>query len=108
MSVLGVAKSCCIILNLVISRYSNCYTFEGVFNVGVAEKFTWGHIWRVQMTYTVLFTCNGCVRLSGCSQVLLNDDMQEQVQNCSGKCHHSVMYGTKEMDSVQILFDQVS
>lgn len=76
--------------------------------MGVAEKFTWGHIWGVWMTYTVLSTCSSCVRLSGCTQVLLIDDMQEHVQNYSGKCHRSVMYGTKEMDSVQILFDQVS
>jgi len=60
------------------------------------------------MTYMVLSTCDGCVRLSGCSRVLLIDDMQEHVQNCSGKCHRCVMYGTKKMDSVQILFDQVS
>jgi len=60
------------------------------------------------MTHTVLFTCNGCVRLSGCSQVLLIDDMQEHVQNWSGKSYCSVMYSTKEMDSVQILFDQMS
>lgn len=50
------------------------------------------------MTHTVLFTCGGCVRLSGCSQILLIDDMQEHVQNCSGKSNYSVMYGTKEMD----------
>jgi len=60
------------------------------------------------MTHAVLFTCNGCVRLSGYTQVLLIDDMQEHVQNCSGKSYCSVMYGTKEMASVQILFDQVS
>jgi hypothetical protein len=108
MSVLGIAKSCCITLSIIISRYSNCYTFEGAFNVGVAEKFTCGNIWGIWMTYTVLFTCDGCFRLSGCSQVLLIDDMQEHVQNCSGKCHRNVMYGTKEMDSVQILFDWVS
>jgi len=60
------------------------------------------------MTYTVLFTCDGYVRLSGCSQVSLIDDMQEHVQNCSGKCHCIVVYGTKEMDSIQILFEQVS
>jgi len=103
MPVLGIAKSYCITLSLIISGYSNCYTFEGAFSVGVAEKFTWGHIWGVWMTYMVLPTCDTCVRLSGCSQVLLIDDMQDH-----GKCHRSVMYDTKEMDSVQILFDQVS
>jgi hypothetical protein len=108
MPVLGIAKSCCITLSSVISRYSNCYTSEGVSIVRVAGNFTWGHIWGVWMTYTVLFICDGCVRLSGCSQILLIDDMLEHVQNCSGNCHGSVMYGTKEMDSVQILFDQVS
>jgi hypothetical protein len=50
----------------------------------------------------------GCVRLSGCSQVLLIDDMQEHIQNCSRKSHRSVMYGTKAVDSVCIVFDQVS
>jgi hypothetical protein len=44
MPVLGVIESCCIALSLIISRYSNFYTFEGAFNVGVAEKVTWGHI----------------------------------------------------------------
>jgi hypothetical protein len=34
--------------------------------------------------------------------------LQDHVQTLPEKSHHSVIYGIREMNSVQILFDQVS
>jgi len=37
--------------------------------------------WQIQhMTQTLLFNCNDCVTMKGCSEVLLIEDMQARIQ----------------------------
>jgi len=43
------------------------------------------------MAHPLLFTCSDSVRLKGCSEVLLIEDMQRNVKTCSEKSHHSVI-----------------
>lgn len=41
------------------------------------------------MTQLVLFTCNDCIRLNDCSQILLIEDMRKYVETCSEtSCHN--------------------
>jgi hypothetical protein len=37
--------------------------------------------WQIQhVTQTLLFTCNDCITMKGCSEVLLIEDMRERIQ----------------------------
>jgi uncharacterized protein YceK len=41
----------------------------------------WSWAWQIQhMTQTLLFTCDDCITMKGCSEVMLIKDMQERIQ----------------------------
>lgn len=53
-----------------------------------------------------LFVIN--VRLNGCNKVSLIEGIQECVKTCLDKSHFSVIWGTGEMNRIQLLLDQTS
>ena len=72
---------------------------NGSFFLWLWKYFTHTHIIPYSQTpsiqsvvHPLLFTCSDYVRLNGCSEVLLIEDMKENVKTCSEKSHHSVIY----------------
>jgi hypothetical protein len=51
-------------------------------------------------THALLFTWGECVRLNGCSEVSLMEDMREHVQESSEKFCCNLTYTVREMNSI--------
>ena len=56
----------------------------------------------------LLFTCYFYVRLNASSEVLLIEDLQEHVQTYSERSYASLMSVNREINSIQMVFDQAS
>ena len=53
--------------------------------------------------HALLFTWGECVRLNGCSEVSLMEDMREHVQESSEKSCCNLTYTVREMNSIHTL-----